>query len=196
VVASVKAFVEGYNKFRAKLKELTAYDIENNTAGILAGDAAALRLDSDLGRLITGRFLGVGRFQSLAELGIAVQQDGQLSFDETRLREALAADPESVRKFFTSSDSGLSARFSAMIDQLAESERSLLSSRLKAVSDKISDNEQRLESMNKSLEREQERLYNMFYRLEAAIARLQSNMNYIGQIRYIDILTNPTSNRR
>jgi len=196
VVASVKAFVEGYNKFRAKLKELTAYDAENKTAGILAGDAAALRLDSDLGRLITDRFLGVGRFQSLAELGISVQQDGQLSFDETRLREALAADPESVRKFFTSSDAGLSARFSKLIDQLAESERSLLSSRLKAVSDKIDDNQRRLERMNTALSQEQERLYNMFYRLETAIARLQSNMNYIGQIRYIDILTNPTNNRR
>ncbi len=196
VVASVKVFVENYNKFRTKFKELTAYDLENNTAGILAGDVAALRLDSDLGRLITDRFLGVGRYQSLGELGIEIGQDGELSFDETRFREALASHPESVRKFFTDSSSGLSARLGSLIDQLADDERSLLGSRLKSISDKLSDNQQRLERMNAALGREQERLYNMFYRLELAIARLQSNLNYISQIRYIDILTAPSNNRR
>jgi len=182
LVDGVKDLVEKYNKFRERLQELTAYDPDTDKRSLLTGDAAALRLDSDFSYLLSGRFAGAGSIHSLAELGLGLKDDGTLQFDEQKFQAALSEDPEAVRRFLTEEDTGFADRLGALVDQMTEEDVSLLAQRYKALRSKIDENERQIEAMTKQLQKQQERLYMQFYRMEIAIGKMQANLNALAAI--------------
>ncbi len=185
LVANVRVMVENYNKFRERLNELTAYDELNDVRAILSGDSAALRLDTELSYLLSGRFTAAGSIQSLGELGISFTDTGTLTLDETKLTSRFASDPSGVKAFFTEENFGFSAKFDQLTEQLSNPDQSLLTQRFNTLRDKIERQEQRIEFLNARLERERERLYLQFYQMEMAIGKLQSNMSAIDLIQPI-----------
>ena len=179
LAAAAKNMVEAYNKFRSRLVDLTQYTPETNERSLLTGDSAALRLDNDLSYLMSGRFAGTGPIRSLGEVGFSLTSGGTLQFDEQRLKEAFAADPDAVTKFFTEPEIGVSDRFKQTIDQLVAEETSLLAQRQRALAETIERNEQRAEWMTGRLKVERERLLLQLYRMESAIGKMQSQLTAI-----------------
>jgi len=185
LTTNVRSFVDNYNAFREKLTEATAFDATTQTGSILTGDPAAMRLDSDLSYLLSGRFVGAGAILSLAELGINLKSNGELEFDETKLKARFADDPDAIEEFFATEDFGVSAKFDQLIEQLGGEESSLLSSRIEALQRNITKNQERIEYMNGRLEEQSERLYMQFYRMEIAIGKMQTAMSVIQSLQPI-----------
>jgi flagellar hook-associated protein 2 len=192
LVASVKTMVDNYNKFRKRLGELTEYDSTNDQSSTLTGDAAALRMDCDLAYLLSGRFNVGGTVQSLAQIGVTVNSDGTLELDEDRLHEAYAADPNGVTQFFSKDTAGFSARLTAMIEQIAGEDTSLVTGRLKTIEDKISANQDRIDLMTKRLDTERQRLLAQFYNLETVIAKLKDLTSILDSIQPLPSLVYQT----
>ena len=185
VVAQMELFVQQYNKLRDKLDELTFYNETDKTTGVLFGTTEALRLDSDLSRLITGRFFYTGSVQSLENVGFSLDDKGKLSFDKDEFRDKYREDPEAVEQFFTQEERGVAARFDRLAQQLAGVGNSVLLNRLDAVQETIGDNQQRISELTAALDRERERLLNQFYRLETVISGLQTQLNALTNIQAI-----------
>ena len=117
-----------------------------------------------------------------------------MQFDEQRLRDALHANPEAVRQFFTESETGVSARFKGAIDRVATGEFSLLMQRAKTLGDHVARNEQRIEAMTKRLDVERERLLLQMYRMELAIGRMQTQLGAIENLQPIPPLVSARRN--
>lgn len=190
LAANMQAFAENYNRFRESLLEYTKYDAETDTRAVLNGDATALRLDTELSYWLSGRFRGAGSIESLAELGVGMNDDGTLSFDPAALKARFADDPDAVKRFFTDETSGLSAKFHSLSQRLSGIDDSLLTSRYETLTRQIEDSEDRIASMDKQLETRRERLMQQFYQMELAIAKLQSNMSFLDSIKPIRIRSN------
>ena len=189
LITNVRGFVDNYNAFRDKLSEATAFNPDTQTSSILTGDNAAMRLDSDLSYLLSGRFVGAGAILSLPELGINLKSNGELEFNETKLKARFADDPDAIEEFFATEDFGVSAKFDQLIEQLGGEESSLLSSRIEALQRNITKNQERIEYMNGRLEEQSERLYMQFYRMEIAIGKMQTAMSAIQSLQPIAPLT-------
>jgi len=185
LVANVKTLVDNYNKFRDGLAKQTAYNAETNEGAVLFGNATALRLDTDLSYLLSGRFAGAGPMRSIAEIGLTFNDDGTLEFDESRLKAKYASDPDAVKQFFTTKDYGFAGKLDRMLEQLSGPEQSLLMSRLEALDAKVAKNQERIEAMEAQLERQRERLYMDFYRMELAIGKLQDSLGVVQNIQPI-----------
>ena len=76
-----------------KLDALTFYNETDNTKGALFGSLEALRVETELAGLLSGRIFGAGEIQSLGAIGITFRDDGRISFDPARLEQQFAADP-------------------------------------------------------------------------------------------------------
>ena len=98
-ISAVKTLVDQYNKLHAKIQTQTLFNPDNNTTGILFGSNETLRIESQLSRLFTGRQAGLSGVESLAELGVSVNDDGSLALDEAKLKAQYAADSEGVQEF-------------------------------------------------------------------------------------------------
>ena len=133
VYTQMKLLVEQYNKLRDKLDQVTAYDETAKTTGLLFGSSEALRLESDLSRLITTRFSYTGPVQSMEDVGFSLDDKGKLSFDKTQFEKKVREAPEAVEKFFTQEETGVTARFSRITEQLAGRGNSVLMNRVSAL---------------------------------------------------------------
>lgn len=182
LVTSIKTMVENYNRLRTKLSEATAFDAETNVSGPLLGDVAALRVDTELSRFLSGAFFGAGSFRSIEELGIHVKDDGKLEFNEATLTEKFAADPAAVEQFFSTKTNGFADKLDSLIEKLAGEDRSLLVNRLKSVSQKIGTHTDRIDLWDVRLERTKERLLRQYADLEQVIAQFQSSQQFISSI--------------
>jgi flagellar hook-associated protein 2 len=174
--------VESYNSLRTDLDKLTAFDAEAATTGLLFGTNEALQIDTRLSRALTDRYLGLGNFQSLEQLGLSVADDGKLELDKTKLKEAYADDPAGVQQFLTNAESGVAVKLGAVVDRLAGADESLIAARSDSIQDSIESNEDRLEAFATSLEKQEERLLNQFYQLEAIIAKLQQSQQALAAL--------------
>ncbi len=187
VIDAVQDFVDAYNSLRTNLDQVTDFDAESATTGILFGRSEALQVDTQLSRLITDRYFINGEATTLASIGLSVDQDGKLALDTGRLRDALADDPEQVEALFRDEDRGVVAKLSDTIDSLAGDENSLLSRRSDALTQTIDSNVSRIEDLDASLERQRERLLLDFFRLEETISLLQSNTSFLDSIQSVTI---------
>lgn len=191
---AIEDFVSSYNALRDELDELTAFDDEALTTGLLFGTSEALRVDTDLSRLVTDRYAGAGVIDSLQALGISVNDQGKLEFDAAALEEEFALRPDAVRQFFNAATTGFVDKFSAAIDRLAGEDNSVLTNSNDSLQATIDSNEGRLEQLDLQLERQRERLLLEFYQLEQLIASMQQNMTALQALQPIAPLTSSASN--
>jgi flagellar hook-associated protein 2 len=189
LVTAAKDFVNSYNALREELDELTDFNAEDLTTGLLFATNEALRVDSELGRAITDRYFGLGAFQTLKQIGISVGEDGQLTLDEAKLKAALADDPSGLENFFTNKDLGLVKKFDAVIERLSGAENGLLGNRYDALQATVDSNELRIERFNESLDRQRELLLLQFFQLEQVIANLQQSLSALNSLQPIEPLS-------
>jgi len=188
LVGTVTQFVVSFNSLRDTLDGLTAFNEVDNTVGVLFASTEALRVETNLARLLTDRFFGVGDIESLETLGLSMTPDGRLELDAARLQSAFAADPDAVKQFFTSEDLGVSAKLDAAIEALAGSDRSLLVTRAATLADQIKDNQDRIGFLNERLDAQRERLLAEFYNMELVIGKMQASLDAIAKIQPMPLI--------
>lgn len=195
LVSTVKEFVDGYNKLRERLADLTEFNPDTKTAAVLQGDPRVILVEADLNRLVSARTFGAGTFQSLERLGVSVEKDGKLRLDETQLKQQFADNPAAVKDYFSKQDTGLAGRLNKLIDQLAGEGESVLVNRAAVLTRKIEQNQQRIDFMNARLDQSRERLLASFYRSERVIAKLQEGLSALASISSLAANSNNNSNR-
>ncbi len=185
----LETFVDQFNKLREKLDTFTSFDATANTVGILFGTSSVLRIEGAYARLFTGVIRGAGDITSLNQLGVRLNDTGNLEFDEAKFAAALETDPTAVREFFTKEDAGFSARAKAIADGLAGVDGGLLLTRSNSLQTQIEQNARRVDSFNVRLDRQRTRLLTQFYGMERAIAKLQTNLTALNQLQIIPPLS-------
>ncbi len=184
--------VESYNSFRNALGQLSEFNAETQTAAVLTGDSTALRLDTDLSYMLSGRFFGAGSIGSLAEIGIDIGKDGTLTFSRSKFDAKYAADSGAVREFFDTEDLGFADKFGGLIDQLGAAETSLLTNRTDTLTNKIQQNQARLDQLDARLEVQREQMYLSFYRMETAIGKMQNSLSIVEAIQPLAVQSSST----
>lgn len=189
IAKQLKAVVDQYNKVRDKIKTDASYDSTTKTAGILFGTSAVLRVDLAYGKLFTGQLNGNGSIKSISQLGVRLNDQGRLEFDETKLNTALAADPAAVQAFFTNEKTGFAAKAKEVADTLAGTKNGALLGRTQAIQAKIDQNNSRIDHFTTLLDKQRTRLLNTFYNLETSISKIRNNLNAIGSITALTTTT-------
>jgi flagellar hook-associated protein 2 len=186
ISSSLQSFVTNYNNFASQLTTGTAYNTTTETGAVLSDDPTALALDVQLSQLLTTQYVASGPVQSLADVGITVQSDGTLSFNQNQFDSAWASNPAAVQQLFTAATTGVSAQFDNLINQLAgQNNNSLLSSRSTALQTEIGDNQASINQMNQMLNDQQNTLYTDFYNMDLTIGKLKNTQSLISSLSII-----------
>lgn len=103
--ASIKGFVEAFNKVIDALNKYDSYDQETNKRGALLGDSAVAQIRNGLYAAVQGRPLNVdGDLQRLSAVGVRVGNGAKLEFDAQDFREAFENNPQAVEDLFAAFD--------------------------------------------------------------------------------------------
>lgn len=176
-------------------KEMSESEIklweEKAKAGILFGSSELRSLSDDLRWAILPKDQ-----QAMEALGISVssswQDNGKLSFDETKFKAALEQDPDAVKEAFTRSD-GIASNLKNTMDKYVKTmgatkgiliekagsthaPTSMLNNSLKL---EIDDVDKILENLKTRLKSEQDRYISQFTQLETLISQMNSQSSYL-----------------
>lgn len=112
IVGKVTDLVTSYNEFVDYVKEISSYDPETQTGGVLLGDFSLQNIVADMNSTLNRNVSGLsGTFAALSGVGVRLGTDGKLVLDEAALTAGLARDPSAVSRVFSRSgaatDSGI-----------------------------------------------------------------------------------------
>lgn len=181
-------------------KEMSESEIklweEKAKAGILFGSSELRGLSDDLRWAILPKDQ-----QAMEAMGISVssswQDNGKLSFDETKFRAALEQDPDAVKEAFTRSD-GIASNLKNTMEKYVKTmgatkgiliekagsthaPTSVLSNSLKT---EIDDVDKILENLKARLKSEQDRYISQFTQLETLISQMNSQSSYLSGLGF------------
>ena len=194
LVGKVKAFVEAYNAVvdlvRGKVTEkrvANAETIIDAKKGVLFGDSALNNVLFGL-RMSVMEPLSVGNaatLDELAEIGISTgaatggastadSLAGKLVFDETKFRNAYAADPSAVERMFRGDGTqpGFASRVDTLLGPFVDT-GGLIDGRITAAGSEITRLKSAMDRMDERLARKEEYLRRQFTALETAMQRSQ-----------------------
>ena len=179
----VDNFVKAYNTLHSALRELSSFDAESGSAGILLGDSTLRSVQSQLRREITAMG-GEGDVRMLSDLGIRVQLDGSLKAEGTALADKIAADPAAVAAFFAGAEggasTGLATRLEARIKPMLAS-GGLFDNATKAQKAQVKSLDQRYTRMEASIETTIARYREQFRELDSMVASMNQTSGYLTQ---------------
>jgi flagellar hook-associated protein 2 len=103
VTQVVQGFVKAYNDLNTLLRDLTKFDPQTNSGGLLLGDGTARTVQSQLRTALSSALSGgADTLRVLSQVGVSFQKDGALALDGGKLSQALASDPAGVARLFAS----------------------------------------------------------------------------------------------
>ncbi|MGM0823648.1 MAG: flagellar filament capping protein FliD [Pseudomonadota bacterium] len=178
---AIDDFVSNYNEMKSTVGRMTAYNGEGETSGELVGDRTVRTIEDRLRRDITDN-LGTGDISRLSQLGIAIDERGRLSVDDTKLDEAVANNPEGLSAFFAgdTEEGGFAGRLNATLEAITADE-GIIQNSVNSAELRIESLDERKLRMENSIERSVERYRKQFGQLDGMIAQMNSMSSYLSQ---------------
>lgn len=177
---SVNKFVDSYNDLVDLFGELASYDPETQVAGPLFGDTTLRAIQSQVRRELSNVVTGIdASFSTLSEVGIALQLDGKLSVDDTRLTAIMAEDFSQLGQLFSATD-GYAVRIYDVVesylssDGVLEARKDGLNKQIERITDDRTSLGQRLTSLEARLTRQ-------FNAMDALLGELSTTSNFLSQ---------------
>lgn len=179
VVSAVKALVDAYNGIASTIKSNSAYNSATKTAQPLNGDFAARTISSGLSGTLTTvpAELASATYKTLSELGVSITQTGQLTLDETKLRQALSKSPSDTLTTLQAYGKAFSDSAGGIL-----SSEGVLTKRVSSLNDAVKiykDNQASLEVRMVAIEK---RFRAQFTAMDKLVAQFKSTSSQLTQI--------------
>jgi flagellar hook-associated protein 2 len=202
---SLQTLVAAYNDLNYSINELGNPDsLEDEVGGALSNDRMFLRQLKDQLRtaIQSDSSTPSGDFTSLRDIGIEIDRDGDLTFDETSydvLAQASFDDISTMfsagttnQSFYDGQDQGLARDVMATLDELTASS-GLIATKKNNASENIAEIEDDLADLERRMEMVYQRYINQFSVMESMVAQLNSTREALtGQL---EALTASWSNK-
>ena len=189
-----------------KIADLTKFDSDTNTAGLLLGDATVQTIQGDIYAALSTVVPNNGKYRLLADVGITITDGAKLAFDEDKFRTAYADDPDGVQSLFTATTKilddtgksvtknvGLGGVLSDQINKLIDPVDGAITQESHTLDDRTTQFQNRIDELNTLLDQKRTRLEEQFANMESVLAKLQSQQSALGSFTPIKPLTTSSS---
>jgi flagellar hook-associated protein 2 len=183
VVSKIEDFVSTYNDIMSFIQGQSVTE-DDSSSGILLGDFGINSVKRNLQNFISTQVANDGTYKSLAEMGLSTQRDGTLELDTDTLNEALSGDFDSVVEVFTGSDAenlGVFQQIRGYLNDVTHTSTGLLATKETSIEARIEDIDDRILNMQDRLDRKEQMYEDQFIALEAMVAEMNSQSDYLTQ---------------
>lgn len=178
ITEAAREFVTAYNEVVNLIKSNSSFDASTSTGGIFSGDMAARNIRDVLtrARMSVPDELTSASLNTLSQIGISIQQNGELALDETKLQSTLSTSAADVVSVLSSYGQSFSTAVTAFFG--AEGTLSRRVETLNLSIKNFRDQQERLEFRVSNIERSYRR---QFTALDTLISQMTVMSNYLAQ---------------
>lgn len=173
------------NDLVAVLNDLTASvaELAAPIGGALGNDSGARGLRRALSGLTSEIVMPnaeAGEPQTLADLGLKTDRNGNFSLDTDRLSETLAASPDAAAAMFTTGFYGVFSTVDGLVrDNTASGDPGSLGGSISRYTDQMERNDDRLAQITEQQDRVRERMVRTFAAADTRVSAAQSTLSFI-----------------
>jgi flagellar hook-associated protein 2 len=185
VTSQINSLVDNFNQTIEGISTLTSFNTTTDQGSLLLGNSTIEGIQSKLYDAINTVVKGAGHYSTLADVGLSIDEQGHLSFDEDTFNAAYSEDPTDVSKLFTDTTSGFGKVLESDVKDLIDPVTGSVTLETQTLANQNLNNQQRLTELNAVVDATRSRLQLQFANLETVLAGLQSQqsaLNTIGSI--------------
>jgi flagellar hook-associated protein 2 len=171
---SVKDLVDQLNTVLTEISSLTSFDAQSKKSGVLSGDPGVRSLRSALLEAVYPTDGG-----SMATVGIELDRNGKLTFDEELFAEAYAADPAGVAALFTAAGDGFASRMEKVAGSASDPTDGTISQSISGRREGIARLESGIEDWDRRLELRRTSLERQYAALEVALSQMSTQSSWL-----------------
>lgn len=189
----IDKFVESYNSTIKTIESLQTYDSDTGKAATLLGDSTANLMKSGLRRMLFSSVSGVeDSVNSLSNLGIELQESGQLKFDSGTYKTLMESNASDITDFFTQETSGaegLAVKFENFLDGYLGSD-GVLAAKEEGYNKSIARMDDNILAIERRLSIREDNLRQRYMHLEELMANFTSTSSYLSN--QLSVISNMT----
>ncbi len=187
VQSEITTFAASYNELIIVMNQLTDYNADTETRGILGSDSSARLIEEQVRRIMSDTIAGApDDFNNLSYLGFSTNQNGTITLTEesedgftSNLSDAVSSNFDNLASIF-SGENGVATKLDALLDSYLQSggtidtKESILKEELDFIEQERFDLEFRLEKI-------EERFRSQFAALDILVAQLNQTGNFLSE---------------
>ena len=174
---AIQSMVAAYNQASGKLSEHRGAE-----EGALQGSSTVLTLSQVL-RRVTGFSMGSGEFRTVADLGLAFDDKGNLTFDSANLSGLSEKQLDEVLAFLgNESGEGLVGAALSSLKEATDSEFGILATEKNSLTARLKTADNQMLQMQERLDRTEQDLRDRFAIVDSTIAALQQQAVFINSM--------------
>jgi len=180
---AITEFVDSYNSMKSTTGDLTSFSSEDGEtqAGELLGDSMTRMAESRLRSTMT-ESVGEGTVQTLNEIGISMNVEGELEIDDEKLDDALSTQPDAVQTLFTGTEGtqGIAGKVEEELDTML-GEDGMVEGAVTGAENQMDRLDERYSSMEESIASTVDRYRTQFQELDSMVAEMNQTSSYLTQ---------------
>jgi len=178
IASAAEAFVNAYNEVATVIRSNSGYNADTKVAQAFNGDSSARAVLGVLGSTRTNipTELASNTLQSLSDIGIIIQQSGQLTLDKGKLETAISNSPTAVTNLLEAYGKEFANAIQGM-----QSSGGLVANRIDSLNSSITRFNLNKEALEGRLELVEKRYRAQFTALDKYVSSMQTTSGYLGQ---------------
>jgi flagellar hook-associated protein 2 len=185
---NLQSFMDAFNALSSKLAEVTKYDADTKTAGVMQGDSTIVGLSNGLRGVLSSSLGGI----NLSDIGIQLGKGGQLAFgtsstDKAKL-EATLQDPAKLAQMFSApgedgkpATKGLAVRMKEYADQMLTFDTGLFDAKNKSLQKLKTQNGKDQDDVNARADAFEQRMRAQYTALDTKMGSYSALSAYMSQ---------------
>ena len=173
---------------------LTQWDSTTNQAGLLLGDSTVQDVQSQMYTALNSVVSGAGQFKLFSDVGLSVNGDGTIAFDQNKFNAAYATNPTAVTNLFTETGTGLGNVIDKSLATLVDPVNGSITRQEATIALQVQDFNNQISDLNILLADQKNTLETQFANMEVVLSGLQSQGAALASIGTIGAATTAASN--
>jgi flagellar hook-associated protein 2 len=170
-------FTTDFNAIVSNIQTLTNFNTTTDQGSLLLGNSTAQEIHDNLYNILTTNVQGAGQYTNLAQIGISVGSNGQLTFDPSAFAAAFANDPTGVTNLFSQAKTGLGNVIANQITSLTDPINGAITLQQNTLQSQVTNFQNQITQLNTQIAQKQSQLETTFANLETTLATLQSQQS-------------------
>ncbi|MDF9434700.1 flagellar filament capping protein FliD [Chromohalobacter israelensis] len=178
---AITGFVDSYNSMKSTADDLTSFDAESGDAGELLGDGTTRMAETQLRSTLASSVEGDG-LNTLSDIGISMNVDGELEVDDEKLDDVMANQPGELQALFTGTGDtvGIAGRAEEELDTML-GDNGMVENAVTGAEEQMARLDERYSSMQDSISSTVDRYRTQFQELDSMVAEMNQTSSYLTQ---------------
>ena len=186
----IKGFVDAYNDVVSLIHNEFRFDGEAKGAGRLTGDSTLRSVQMQLNQVISSSIENLpGGFKALSQLGIKSDQSGDLKINSSTLSEAIAKDARGVAELFAGTSDhkvdGLGDTLNDLIETFVDYSAGVLTAKINGMNRSVDSINTSIERQEEYIQKYEDKLRAQFTSMEVTMSSLMSQSNYLASQQFV-----------